>query len=170
MSDNKTFSSQDPRHSYGRYWPWLAIFIVILSAAVIRIHLLEVPLERDEGEYAYAGQLMLQGVPPYDQVYNMKMPGIYVAYALIMAVFGQTHSSIHSGLLIMNAATTMLLFLLGGRLFDTVTGITAAAAFALFSLGQPVQGIFANAEHFVLLQRRTLRSSPRSRRNPVAGL
>ncbi|MHA2217782.1 MAG: hypothetical protein ACXACY_17745, partial [Candidatus Hodarchaeales archaeon] len=77
MSDNKTFSSQDPRHSYGRYWPWLAIFIVILSAAVIRIHLLEVPLERDEGEYAYAGQLMLQGVPPYDQVYNMKMPGIY---------------------------------------------------------------------------------------------
>jgi hypothetical protein len=151
MSDNKTFSSQDPRHSSGRYWPWLAIFIVILSAAVIRIHLLEVPLERDEGEYAYAGQLMLQGVPPYDQVYNMKMPGIYVAYALIMAVFGQTHSSIHSGLLIMNAATTMLLFLLGRRLFDTVTGITAAAAFALFSLGQPVQGIFANAEHFVLL-------------------
>jgi hypothetical protein len=144
---------EQPKHqkNHNRYWSWVVILIVILSAAVIRIHLLEVPLERDEGEYAYAGQLMLQGIPPYDQVYNMKMPGIYAAYAVIMAVFGQTHSGIHSGLLIMNAATTMLLFLLGGRLFDTVTGITAAAAFALFSLGQPVQGIFANAEHFVIL-------------------
>ena len=24
------------------------------------------PLERDEGEYAYAGQLILQGIPPYN--------------------------------------------------------------------------------------------------------
>ncbi|MHA2220127.1 MAG: glycosyltransferase family 39 protein, partial [Candidatus Hodarchaeales archaeon] len=135
---------EQPKHqkNHNRYWSWVVILIVILSAAAIRIHLLEVPLERDEGEYAYAGQLMLEGIPPYDQVYNMKMPGIYAAYAVIMAVFGQTHSGIHSGLLIIN---------LGRRLFDTVTGITAAAAFALFSLGQPVQGIFANAEHFVLL-------------------
>ena len=34
----------------------------------IRIRLLGIPLERDEGEYAYAGQLILQGVPPYKLV------------------------------------------------------------------------------------------------------
>ena len=33
---------------------------------------------------------MLEGVPPYRLIYNMKMPGIYAAYALIMAVFGQS--------------------------------------------------------------------------------
>ena len=41
----------------------------------IRIRFLAIPLERDEGEYAYAGQLMLQGIPPYRLAYNMKFPG-----------------------------------------------------------------------------------------------
>ena len=47
------------------------------------------PLERDEGEYAYAGQLILQGIPPYELAWNMKFPGVYVAYAALMSVFGQ---------------------------------------------------------------------------------
>jgi len=138
---------QTPR----RYGLWAALLAVILLTAVIRFRLLEVPLERDEGEYAYAGQLILQGIPPYAQVYNMKMPGIYAAYALILAVFGQTHSGIHMGLLVINAATVLLMFLLVKRLFGPLAGVTAAATFALLSLGQSVQGIFANAEHFVIL-------------------
>ncbi len=130
---------------------WLVLLAIILLTAAIRVRLLDAPLERDEGEYAYAGQLILQGIPPYAQVYNMKMPGIYAAYALILALFGQTHGGIHLGLLFINAATILLLFLLVKRLFDPLIGVLAAAAFALLSLGQPVQGIFANAEHFVLL-------------------
>jgi len=39
------------------------------------------PLDRDEGEYAYFGQLLLEGVPPYAGAYNLKVPGIYGAYA-----------------------------------------------------------------------------------------
>jgi len=46
-------------------------------------------VERDEGEYADAGQLILQGVPPYTLAYNMKFSGTYAAYAVIMAIFGQ---------------------------------------------------------------------------------
>ena len=45
--------------------PWIVVTLVIVATALLRIHLIEVPLERDEGEYAYAGQLMLQGIPPY---------------------------------------------------------------------------------------------------------
>lgn len=78
---------------------------------------MDVPLERDEGEYAYAGQLILQGVPPYRLAYNMKLPGTYAAYAGIMAVFGQTVRGIHLGLLLVNLAAAALLFLLGRRLF-----------------------------------------------------
>jgi hypothetical protein len=134
-----------------QYWDWLVVAIIILIAAAIRIHLLAVPMERDEGEYAYAGQLILQGIPPYAQVYNMKLPGIYAAYALIMSVFGETRVAIHLGLLIINAVTALLLFLLGRKLFNAFAGLTAAASFALLSMGQQVQGIFANAEHFVIL-------------------
>ena len=49
--------------------------IVFDLVIAIRIRLLGIPLERDEGEYAYAGQLMLQGIPPYKLAYNMKFPG-----------------------------------------------------------------------------------------------
>lgn len=142
-----TAKAQAPHH----HWVWVALLAVILFTGAIRLRLLAVPLERDEGEYAYAGQLILQGVPPYAQVYNMKMPGIYAAYAFILAVFGQTHTGVHLGLLVINTATILLLFFLAKKLFDPLVGVAAAAAFALLSLGRPVQGIFANAEHFVIL-------------------
>ena len=44
--------------SQGRYWVWTFLFLIILLTVVIRAGLLAVPLERDEGEYAYAGQLI----------------------------------------------------------------------------------------------------------------
>ncbi len=130
---------------------WLFLLLVVVLAAVVRVRLLEVPLERDEGEYAYAAQLMLQGVPPYAEAYNMKMPGIYAAYAVILATFGQTHWAIHLGLLLVNAAAILLVGLLARGRFGDVAGGAAAAAFAVLSVGQPVQGVFANAEHFVIL-------------------
>lgn len=137
--------------AHSNYWLWIALLAVILFTGAIRLRLLAVPLERDEGEYAYAGQLILQGVPPYARVYNMKMPGIYAAYVLILACLGQTHTAIHLGLLVINTATILLLFLLARKLFDPLVALAAAAAFAILSLGQSVQGIFANAEHFVIL-------------------
>ena len=137
--------------TYGHHWVWLVFWAVLLLTCAIRVRLLAVPLERDEGEYAYAGQLILQGIPPYEIAYNMKMPGIYAAYAMVLAIFGQTHIGIHLGLLFINIAAVAMVFLLARELFDTITGLFAAAAFALFSVGISVQGVFANAEHFVLL-------------------
>jgi len=74
---------------------WWVLFAVLIGTVVfIRLRLLGIPLERDEGEYAYAGQLMLQGIAPYQLAYNMKFPGTYAVYALIMALFGQTPAGI----------------------------------------------------------------------------
>ena len=120
-------------------------------AIALRVHLLNVPLERDEGEYAYAGQLILQGFLPYAKVYSMKMPGIFGAYALMMAILGQTLTGIHLGLMLVNLATIIFIFLLGKQLVDRTTGAVAAVSFAVLSVGQSVQGVFANAEHFVIL-------------------
>jgi hypothetical protein len=79
---------------------WCLVLLTLVFTAIIRYRLLGVPLERDEGEYAYAAQLMLQGIPPYRELYAMKLPGIYAAYALLLSVFGQTHQGIHAGLLV----------------------------------------------------------------------
>jgi hypothetical protein len=109
----------------------LLAFILLFSA--IRFRLRQMPLERDEGEYAYAGQLILEGIPPYQLAYNMKLPGTYAAYALIMAVFGETPAGIHLGLLFVNAGTMVLVYLLSTELFGNLSGLVSAAAFGLLS-------------------------------------
>ena len=133
-----------------RYWPWIGVAVVIVFVAAIRIRLLQIPLERDEGEFAYMGQLMLQGIPPYLLAYNMKLPGIYAAYALVMAIFGQTIAGIHLGLTVVNAIGIVLLFLLTRRLFDNVAGVVAAASYALLSLSPSVLGTSAHATQFIV--------------------
>jgi hypothetical protein len=127
------------------------IFAVFPIMIFSRLRLRNTPLERDEGEYAYAGQLILQGIPPYSLACNMKLPGTYAAYAAIMAAFGQSIGAIRMGLLLMNLATALLLYLLGRRLFGRVAGLAAAAAYALLSFGEAVLGPSAHATHFVVL-------------------
>lgn len=134
-----------------QYWCYGLLLLVILFFALIRFHLRECPLERDEGEYAYAGQLMLQGIPPYQLAYSMKLPGTFAAYSLILAVLGQTPAGIHLGLLLVNAATTLLVFLLARRRFDPLTGLVAAASYALLSTSPSVLGFAGHATHFVVL-------------------
>ena len=129
----------------------MLVAITVLCTAAVRIRLLGTPLERDEGEYAYAGQLMLHGIPPYKLAYSMKFPGIDAAYAAIMAVFGQTITGIHLGFMLVNAAAIVMIYLLGKRLISPAAGVVACAAYALLSIGQKVLGTQAHATHFVVL-------------------
>ena len=130
---------------------WIALAIVLVFVVAIRIRLLDIPLERDEGEYAYMGQLVLQGVPPYTLAYTMKFPGTALMYAFFMALFGQTTQAIHLGLLFVNIASVVLLFLIGKRLIGELAGVAAAAAFAVLSLNHSVLGFAAHATHYVVL-------------------
>src|SRR5262245_13594323 len=130
---------------------WLVAAGVFGLVIAIRIRLLGIPLERDEGEYAYAGQLILQGVPPYTLAYNMKFPGTYAAYAAIMSVFGQTINGIHLGLLLVNAVTVVLIFFLGRRLANSMVGLAAATSYAVLSVSPTVLGLAGHATHFVIL-------------------
>jgi hypothetical protein len=109
------------------------------------------PLERDEGEYAYAGQLLMQGIPPYDLAWNMKLPGTYFGYALGMAAFGQTVAGVHETLMVVNALTIIFVFLLARKLYGSVAGIFACATFGILSVSPAVMGMAAHANHFVIL-------------------
>ncbi len=134
-----------------RPWALLAVVAALLFVAYVRLRVADVPLERDEGEYAYAGQLILQGVPPYELAYNMKFPGTYYAYAAILALFGHTPWGIHVGLLLVNAATILLVFAIGRRLLGEFAGAVAGLSFAILSVDRWVCGVFAHATHFVVL-------------------
>src|SRR5579862_1252109 len=95
--------------------------LAILFAVIVRCRLAGFPMDRDEGEYALSGQLLLQGIPPYKVAHNMKLPGTYLVYAGIMTVFGQTPEGIRFGMLAFNLATIALLYILARDLFDEVT-------------------------------------------------
>lgn len=132
-------------------WAWIIILVIVIFTITVRLRLLDIPLERDEGEYAYTAQLILQGVPPYTESYDLKMPGLHLAYAMILAIFGQTGAGIHSGLLAVNLVTILLLFFLGKRLSGIAAGVMASAAYAAMSLSHQVLGFSANAEHLLLV-------------------
>src|SRR5262249_1404162 len=131
---------------------WWTLPLIVLGLVVaIRIRLLGIPLERDEGEYAYAGQLILQGIPPYQLAYNMKFPGTYAAYAVIISMFGQTITGIHLVLLLINAATVGSVFFSARRLVNSTSGLAAAMSYAVLSVSPSVLGFAGHATHFVLL-------------------
>lgn len=133
------------------YWYYWLLLLIVIFFAAIRYRLRDMPLERDEGEYAYLGQLMLQGIPPYKLAYTMKLPGTFAVYAAIMAVSGQTPAGIHLGFVLVNAATTVLVYFLVVRLSGKLAGVVAAASYALLSTSSSVLGFAGHATNLVVL-------------------
>ena len=130
---------------------WLLFGATLVAVTWARIRLLGLPLERDEGEYAYTGQLLLQGIPPYKLAYSMKFPGTAASYALLMSIFGDTTTGIHLGLIVINLVTVGLIFFLGRYLLSELAGLAAAAAYGVISLMPYVLAQAAHATHFVVL-------------------
>jgi Dolichyl-phosphate-mannose-protein mannosyltransferase len=146
-----TFATNSSDTPTPRRWPiWLGLALILLFSAGVRFRLAAAPLERDEGDYAYCAQLLLQGIPPYRLAYDLKFPGISLAYAVILAVGGQTAMAIHIGTLVVNALNTVLVFLLARRLWDGRAALIAALVFSLLSLDQRSLGFAGHATHFVL--------------------
>jgi hypothetical protein len=129
----------------------LGLMLVLLFNFAVRWHLRETPLERDEGEYAYAGQLLRQGVPPYQLAYNMKFPGVYFAYAAMMKCFGESPAGIHLGIILVTSISTVFVFLIGLELLGASGGLMTAAMFACLTAMPAATGLAGHATHFVTL-------------------
>ncbi len=129
---------------------WILTGLVVLAVLVIRWRFVNMPLERDEGECAYFGHLILNGITPYTEAYNMKLPGTYYMYALIMGLFGESIRGIHIGFLLMNAGTMILLSLSLKYFFNSVTGILTAGFYGLMAMSLNVLGFAAHATHFAV--------------------
>lgn len=129
----------------------LAVAMSLITVVALRIHWLNLPFERDEGEFAYIGQQMLHGVPPYDAAYTMKLPGTAAMYALFEAVGGETVRAVRTGMLVVNLLTCCIVYLLASRLFSRSSSLFAASFYGLGSISSVVLGPMAHATHFVVL-------------------
>ena len=130
---------------------WLMLAAALLSSAYVRGRYVDMPLERDEGEFAYSARLLLQGEPPYKHAYNIKLPGVDLVYAGFLGAFGDDARSIHVGLLLTGLATIVILWRLADDLFDPMTAGAAAWAYAMLSTSPAVVGTAAHATHFIAL-------------------
>ena len=131
-------------------WVWVLFGLLLLSVLFIRLHFLSIPFQRDEGTYAYFGQLLLDGKIPYLDFYEMKLPGIFYCYALIISLFGASVEGIHAGFTIINLISIYFMFRVGCLWFNKPIGLVIATAFAFLSLNPFVSGFTTESEHLIV--------------------
>ncbi|MFH1361309.1 MAG: glycosyltransferase family 39 protein, partial [bacterium] len=126
--------------------------LIVVVYILLRINIVGIPLDRDEGLFAYAGQVILRGGLPYLDVLEMKPPLVFYLNALALRVFPPTPTGIHLFLHIYNFLTLIVLFFVG-KIFmkSRAAGLWTAFIYAIFSSLPSIQGFTASTEMFLLL-------------------
>ncbi|MFH2142778.1 MAG: glycosyltransferase family 39 protein, partial [Bacteroidota bacterium] len=132
------------------YLPYFLLVGLILLVYIIRSNYSEIPFERDEGDYFYIAQLILDGKIPYIDFYEQKLPGLFYTYSLIISLFGATLKGAHLGFLFINLFTTVIMFFIGKKLFNGIFAFITAFSFAIFSLTPHMSGFTTQSEHLVI--------------------
>jgi hypothetical protein len=133
-------------------WGCAAILAVAAVAFVfVRAPFVSVPLERDEGEYAYIAQRLLTGEVPYRDAFDQKPPGVFLAYAGAFVLLGQSVEAIHLFMYAWTAVTALALFGCVRRLAGALAGAFAVLVFSIASADPRLTANAANTEIFMLL-------------------
>ncbi len=140
-----TFSLATPN-----YWfVWIAICLVYI---LIRLNTVSIPLDRDEGIFGYAGQVILNNGLPYRDVFDQKPPVAFYLNALALLFVPPTSTGIHTFLHLYNFLTLIVLFFLAKAYTESYTiGLWVAFSYAVFSSSPAIQGFTASTEMFLLL-------------------
>jgi 4-amino-4-deoxy-L-arabinose transferase-like glycosyltransferase len=123
----------------------LCVFVIALRAP-----LFDLPLERDEGEYAYIAWRLTAGETPYLDWFDQKPPGVFLAYRLALALPGDPIVAIRAVAALFGAGSALALFGLARALFGAVAGVVAALLLAFLSADPMLQGPIANTEIFMV--------------------
>ncbi len=127
------------------------LVLAVVAFAVVRVPYVSIPLERDEGEYAYIAQRMLAGEPPYRDAFDQKPPAVFAVYAGAFAALGETVEAIHLTLYLWTLAAGAALFALMRRLTDPLAAAFGVLVFAVVSADARIAATAANTEMFMLL-------------------
>jgi len=151
LKKHKNIKTQDLSNSFFNKDSiiYILLFIAVTFVFIARIHLLSFPFERDEGEYALMGKLILDGHAPYTLAYNMKFPGTYYMYALIMTVFGKSIIGVHLGLAFISIFSMLLLFYISKNFVSKIGAVITSATFGIMGTSWTLLGQAAHATHFV---------------------
>ena len=110
----------------------VALF-VLACAVVPRMPYWGTAIMGDESVYAYVASAWLHGMMPYRDAADVKPPGLYLIFALPVALFGFDYTPICILLSLATIATSAFVFLIGREIGGDRVGLLAAALVALFS-------------------------------------
>ncbi|HJW31329.1 MAG TPA: glycosyltransferase family 39 protein [Saprospiraceae bacterium] len=127
-------------------WP-LIIFLGLsmLFCLVARLKLLAIPLERDEGSFAYISHWLMRGRQLYTDMLDSKLPGLYTYYGFFTTLFGYNPTGIHIGLLAANLASCVFFFLFARETYNRQIAVLATALFFWIVISPNVVGFAAHA-------------------------
>jgi hypothetical protein len=125
------------------------LLVLVMIVHSIRSNFLGIPFERDEGIYSYFGKLVLEGKTPYKDFYEVKFPGLFYFFAMIVGLFGDTVQGMHTGFMYVNIISMICLYFAARNLFSPVAGLITAITFAFVSLTPNLSGFTVQAEHGV---------------------
>jgi 4-amino-4-deoxy-L-arabinose transferase-like glycosyltransferase len=128
----------------------LLVIALLLVVTAVRVPLLSIPLERDEGEYAYIAWRLRHNELPYRDWVDQKPPAVFYIYRLALSLLVEPVRAIHLVGLLFAAVSTCALFCLGLRFMDRFWAWLGAALFALLGADPLVEGTAANTEIFML--------------------
>ena len=122
----RTTDGNRPR--MGQRWAQASVLLALVLSVTFLLHLLVIaePFGRDQGIFAYIGQTILHGGVPYRDAWDHKTPGLYVAYALAFAAFGQGMPSVQLLDGVSLTITALFLYLIGRRLHSEAAGLVGA--------------------------------------------
>ena len=131
------------------YWVILGLTLAIVLYA--RFSLLGMPLERDEGGFAYIGQHLFGDQLLYSDLLDNKLPGLYFLYWIFNQLPGGYEKSIHLCLLLMHAGTLGLFFMWTRKAFNFPVASMATSLFAVSAIMPGVLGFAAHATQLIML-------------------
>ncbi|HUD47248.1 MAG TPA: glycosyltransferase family 39 protein [Candidatus Baltobacteraceae bacterium] len=131
--------------------PAILCAAIMAVTLLVRLPLLNIPLERDEGEYAYIGWRMGMHELPYRDWVDQKPPGIFWVYRLALELPLEPVRAIHLTGALVAAASAGALFVLARRFLGMFWAGAAGVTLGLLSADLTVQGNAANTEIFMEL-------------------
>lgn len=130
---------------------WLWLLGVIGVALALRWPTLALPLERDEGAYAYVAANWLRGALPYRDTFDHKPPLIHLLYMPALLFGPPSAFAIRLWATCLWAINVGLVYSIGRRVWDRATGLLAALMFGVAGSAWYLQGAVLNTDQAMVL-------------------
>lgn len=130
---------------------YLGLGIVLLLIFLIRKNYFNIPFERDEGSYTYAGKIILDGAITFTDIGSQRLDGVFYAYAVLVMIFGYSVKAMHIAFLLINMASAVAIFFMVKKIGNSLAGLASAAFFALLSMSSAATGFTTQSEHILIL-------------------